>query len=205
MSSNRVSYDDCAYELKMNRSVEPGCYRLDKAFPENINQCYSYLGPIGSKADVSTAINAPELAFHDMVDIESQLSFRRHNLSECNNDAKPFVKKNFDKINHKKTCNMNLVAQDTRFSHPIDNYRGMNVISYQYEPYLHVNPQDYIQEIKDRHGIDSRTYCKDNFVPKKYKSWDTYNNGASDYGVTNLSGVGNGFGGNNYKCNVNKK
>ena len=55
MAFSRINYDKCTYDLKMNRSTQPGDYRLFDSSVENYNACLSYGGPIGSKADVSVA------------------------------------------------------------------------------------------------------------------------------------------------------
>ena len=55
MSFNRMRYDDCATKLHVERSICEGNYRLFPGFVENPEECLSFDGPRGSKADVSTA------------------------------------------------------------------------------------------------------------------------------------------------------
>jgi hypothetical protein len=166
MSFSRVNYDQCAYKLKMNQSTQPGDYRLLDKSVENENACISYGGPIGSKADVSVAKLGDQLEFDNMVDIESKLSWRYQLLNKCNEN-------NFlvdTKVKHKKKCASQLITEDTRFTHPIDDYRCMNTIDYNYIPYLFVNPQDYYQE--DRIGTNSRLFVKDTFITPPTVMWD---------------------------------
>lgn len=170
MSYNRTTYDDSAYSLEINRSIGPGDYRLHKYFAENNNVCFSYDGPIGSKADVSVA-NSKQYN-EDMVQVESELSWRSHTLTKSNNNN--IVPKH--NIVNKLNCSKELVMEDTRFTHPIDNYRCMSLTAYQYEPYLSVNPQCHVQESTDRIGLNSRLHCKDSYIQPVQDFWD---NGSS--------------------------
>ena len=160
MSSNRTTYDKCAYALQMNRSVGPGDYRLYAPYAENCNQCFSDFGPVGSKSDVSVVKKPMELQFGSMADAESELSWRHRQLTKCNDDSSPIEKTN---VNHKPSCSNKLTAEDTRFTFPLDNYRGMSLTSYQLNPYLPVNPQCNILGNESKYGLNSRLYSKDNY------------------------------------------
>jgi hypothetical protein len=48
----------------------------------------------------------------------------------------------------------------------------MSLTEYQYEPYLHVNPQCVIQESTDRIGLNSRLVIKDNYSIPNQEFWD---------------------------------
>jgi hypothetical protein len=158
MSFNRTRYDNCAYDLQMGRSTGPGDYRLFGSFAENCNQCLSYDGPIGAKSDVSIVKKPLDLCFRDMAQVESELSWRNQLLTKCNNNYLPLGK---HQLNHKPSCTKKLTPEDTRFTHPLDNYRCMSLTSYQVEPYLYINPQCHVQESGDRIGMNSRLYAKD--------------------------------------------
>lgn len=167
MSYNRINYDDSAYSLEINRSIGPGDYRLHKYFAENNNVCFSYDGPIGNKADVSL-VNSKQYS-DEMVQIESELSWRNHTLIKSNNNT-TFPLKNT--IVNKLNCSKELVMEDTRFTHPIDNYRCMSLTAYQYEPYLSINPQCHVQESTDRIGLNSRLHSKDTYIQPLQNFWD---------------------------------
>ena len=169
MSFNRILYDVNAYELQMNRSVAPGDYRLSPYSSENCSQCYSEFGPIGSKSDVSLVKKPNELQFTDMADIESKLSWRNNKLGKDNNNKNPLLDV---KLEHKQSCSPQLTAEDTRFTHPLTNYRGMSLTSLMLEPYLPVNPQCNIQESCDRIGLNSRLYSKDAYQMPNQPAWD---------------------------------
>jgi hypothetical protein len=162
MSFNRTSYDSCAYDLQMTRSVAPGDYRLYGLFSESGNQCYSLNGPVGSKADVSTVKNSNDLCFGSMAEVESDLSWRNNKLNKCN--EKVF---NTYTINDKPVCSSELTPQDTRFTNPLDNYRGMSLTDLMVSPYLYSNPQCYIQESRDLIGSNTRLDVKDCYAAGK--------------------------------------
>jgi hypothetical protein len=156
MAFSRTTYDSCAYDLQVKRSTDQGDYRLFGNFAENENQCYSYNGPIGSKSDVSLVKNTTETCFGTMSEVESELTWRNNKLDKCND-------KKFNKfpVIDKPICSSNLTAQDTRFTNPIDNYRGMSLTSYMLTPYLFTNPQCFIQETNDLVGSNTRLQTKD--------------------------------------------
>ena len=169
MSFNRIKYDNCAYDLQIGRSTAPGDYRLYAPYAENCSQCLSYDGPVGSKSDVSLGKKTSETCFKEMTQIESELSWRNQLLTECNDNKTPIGK---HQVHHKPICSKKLAPEDTRFTHPLDNYRSMSTTSYQVQPYLHVNPQCHVQESGDRIGLNSRLHSKDMYKMPLQESWD---------------------------------
>ena len=161
MSFNRLSYDKCAYDLQIKRSTDQGDYRLFAPFAENCNQCLSTFGPVGGKADVSTAKEPMDLQFGSMAEAESLLSWRHQLLNKCNKDCNPLDN---SEVYNKPVCSTKLNAEDTRFTFPLDNYRGMSLTSYMLNPYLPVNPQCNILESNDLIGLNSRNWAKDTYV-----------------------------------------
>lgn len=170
MAFSRVNYDNEAYSLQLQRSTEPLTYRLFGSFAENVNSCLAPDGNIGSKADVSIVREQTHLTNETMTDAESALSWRSNYLNKNNNNTNPFNKFTFI---DKKQCSGKLSPEDTRFTHPIDNYRCMSTLDFEYQPYLPVNPQCYVQDIDDKVGLNSRLFSKDNYVMPKHKFWDT--------------------------------
>lgn len=160
MSFNRTSYDKCAYDLDINRSIGPGDYRLFAPYAENCNQCFSSFGPVGSKADVSVVKQPMEMQFGSMAEAESELSWRHRPATRCNDDSNPLGGM---KLLHKPSCSSKLISEDTRFTNPLDNYRGMSLTSYHLNPYLPVNPQCNILDSSDQYGLNSRLFTKDNY------------------------------------------
>jgi hypothetical protein len=169
MSSSRIKFDNNAFDLQINRSIGPGDYMLYRGYGENDNPCYSYDGPIGSKDDVSVGDMKMPRPGEYMTEIESELTWRSRPLTKSNLNSTPINKY---KLYNKNVCPNILQIEDTRFTHPIDNYRGMSLTEYQYEPYLHVNPQCVIQESTDRIGLNSRLVIKDNYSIPNQEFWD---------------------------------
>jgi hypothetical protein len=163
MSFNRIKYDNTSFDLQMKRSTDIGDYRLFGSNAENCNQCYSEDGPIGAKSDVSLVKDNMDLSFGKMSDVECALGWRNQKLTKSN--------KGLDSldvpVNNKALCDKILVSDDTRFSHPIDNYRGMSLTNYMMVPSLYVNPQCHIQPFNDLTGANSRLKCKDAYVLPK--------------------------------------
>lgn len=158
MSFSRIKYDNCATKLHDQRSVGVGEYYLFPGFGENCDQCFSADGPVGSKADVSTAKNACSLNWGEMANIESELQSRNITLTECNENATN-MHYNKNKVYNKKVCSPNLNSEDSRFTNPIQAYRSMSLTSYQLQPWLFSNPQCHL--LDDRLGLDSRNRIKD--------------------------------------------
>ena len=171
MSFNRSSYDKCAYSLQLSRSVGPGDYNLYAGYGESCSECNPLYGPINNK-NAASSKKVGELGFGSLVDVESNLLNRVTPLNNCNQN----LNKNIcaeTKVYNKPTCNRKIEALDTRFSHPLDNYRGMTTINYQFAPYLHVNPQSNIQCDDARHGESTRINIKENYTAPKQVKWDS--------------------------------
>jgi hypothetical protein len=159
MSFNRLTYDQCAYDLKMDRSTLPGDYRLYGSYAENCNQCYAMDGPGNSKSDVSLPRDANDLTYTNLADVENQLSWRRKKVDNCN---EPPGKLDDNILRNKPVCSNKLIPQDTRFTNPLNDYRGMSLTSYMVNPYLPINLQCMVQNTDDKYGMNSRLYVKDN-------------------------------------------
>lgn len=164
MSFTRTKYDDAAYDLKMERSIGPGDYRLFLGNNENCEKCMSYDGPRNGKSDVSIADNGEINQWPTMTDVESHLMNRINKLTDSNIYGKNDSYKNIN-VTNKNICNNILESEDTRFTFPLEAYRCMDLTAYHYSPFLHVNSQCEIQD--DRIGLNSRIYVKDNFIVNK--------------------------------------
>ena len=170
MAFSRLPYDKLAYDLQIKRSTEEGAYRLFPSFGENKFACFASDGIIGSKSDVSLPRYQTTLNNESVIDAENKLSWRHNLLSKNNINNNPI---NSINVIHKQQCIDKLSPEDTRFTYPLDDYRCMSLLDYEYIPYLHVNPQCYIQEIYDKIGLNTRLYAKDVYKPPKHKFWDT--------------------------------
>ena len=170
MSFNRTSYDDDAYKLKLERSQNAGNYMLFERYATHCDNCYPYDGPIGTKGHVSVAKDVCDTKFDNLVTIDSQLSWRRKVLSKNNSEG---IMPDKSLIINRNNCK-GLVPEDTRFTNPIDNFRGMDTTAFKFVPYLSVNPQHRIQTIDEKIGFVSRLGVKDAFANRRYEQdfWD---------------------------------
>ena len=171
MSFSRINYDECAYDLKLDRSTAPGTYRLFPGYADNCDKCYPYHAPLNSKEHASMARGNCETGFGKLADVESHITNRKNYLEKCNKTGKNDSYKKFP-VHHKQLCNRTLEGEDTRFTHPLDNYRGMSLTGYYYTPYLHVNPQSIMQTNHHREGHSTRQMVKDCYNLPDQEAWD---------------------------------
>ena len=174
MAFSRTKYDQCQYEQQIKRSTDVGSYRFFAPANESCEQCYSLTGPIGSRADVSVGRNNNDLDLGLKTDAESHLTNRVLQTDQCNTRGKNDSYKSLsNKMSHLNNCKSKLNTVDTRFTHPIDSFRGMNTIEYNFNPHLHIdaqcNTRDFIK------GTSSRLVAKDTFVAPKQKILDNGN------------------------------
>lgn len=170
MSFNRIKQDKCTYEQKIKRSVSYGDYRLLPESNAHCQPCLSFAqGARNSREDVSTVRDRMEIGFGKMAEVESHLQNRVNPLSECNTSASD-NKHREKKVYHKEQCSAKILSDDTRFTHPLDNYRGLSLTEFHLTPYLHVSKQENIQHDDHRNGFDSRNYVRSSF---EKKSWDS--------------------------------
>ena len=164
MSFNRNKYDNHTYDEEIDRSTNPLYYRVNNCFSNSVNECYPYNGITNKKNKKFDA---------DKADIESELTNRNLPSNYSNKIGK---NDKYLKLKQKETlknCTKNMEVEDTRFTHPIDNYRGMSTTEYNLSPYLHVNPQNNINYWRD--GINSRLVVRDSYRIPEQKSWDDNN------------------------------
>lgn len=169
MASSRIKYDKCTTKLSVERSTNPGNYRLFRPFAENCDTCYSNNGPKGSTKDSSEVRKTCSEGFGDLIELESEIVNRVLPLNECNSKEcnRGFLDKKKSKLIHQKDCNKKLEIEDTRFTNPITNYREMSLTNYFYNPHLPINLQNHVQRSVDRNGISTRFIAKDTYqLPK---------------------------------------
>jgi hypothetical protein len=163
MSFNRLSYDNCAYTLKKRRSADMGDYRLYPGSYENCNKRMSGSGIRNAKSDVSTVKGNCDLSWGALTETESKLTIRSQRLNQCNTKLGALN----DKVNHKAQIDTKLDTTDSRFSHPLCNYRGLSTINYQIDPVIGPNPQHHISCDALREGHSTRLWARDNYtIPK---------------------------------------
>tara|TARA_B100000927_G_scaffold142163_1_gene114643 strand:- start:33 stop:614 length:582 start_codon:yes stop_codon:yes gene_type:complete len=171
MSFSRINYDQCALDLQLDRSVAPGNYRLFPGYVDNCKKCYPYNQPHMSNDHASVARDNCEIGFGQLAEVESEITNRKNYLEKCNEEGKNDNYKN-TKVFHKPLCDRTLESEDTRFTNPIDNYRGMSLTGFYFTPYLHVNPQCEIEATRNREGNSTRHMVKDCYNLPNQDFWD---------------------------------
>jgi len=171
MSFRRNSYDDCSYELELQRSTKPGNYRLFNGYTMNKTPCYSYNGPVGSKGEVSSTETNCNPQLGQRTEIETQLTNRNKILKNSNEQNNDYLN---NTVIHKPPCSNKLSSEDSRFTNPLINYRSMSLTNFHFTPHIHIPPQASIQSDKHRKGSSSRLIVKDNIDKTKLKQefWD---------------------------------
>ena len=168
MSFTRSLYDTCATDLQVNRSTGPGAYKLYSGYGNNINKCYPKHSIRGSKNEVAAPKNC-DTGIGNRIAIESCLHNRSKVLSECNSNNCDLSKYQ-SKMIFNNDCDNTRYTQDTRFTHPVDSYRGMSLTSYFMNPYLHLNPQG---NIPCNNSSSSRLIAKDTYKMPTQNMWNT--------------------------------
>lgn len=174
MSFSRINYDQCAYDLQLDRSTAPGNYRLFPGQVDSCNKCYPYNQPNGSSEHTSMARDNCDTGYGSLADVESEITNRKKYLEKCNKEGKNDGYRKA-KVYHKPLCDKTLESEDTRFSNPLDNYRGMSLTGFYFTPYLHVNPQCQYQTNKSREGNSTRQMIKDCYKLPNQDFWDKGN------------------------------
>ena len=172
MAFSRIKYDGCQYKQQIKRSADVGEYHLFASAHESCDQCFSFTGPLGSSNDASVARKGNNIDFGLKADAESHLTNRALPHGECNDIGSNDKYKSLNNtLVDARDCSSNFNSVDTRFTHPLDIYRGMNTTEYKFNPFLHVNPQ--CQYYTDRNGTNTRLIAKDTYRTPKQKILDT--------------------------------
>ena len=103
MSSNRLSYDSCAYEKSLQQSTSPLDYMLYTGKYENCAKCRIEFGVVGG--------NGVSLFSGNLVDLESDLRGQTRQASLCPKkfytpDCKNCNSNSKSKMMHQPSCQM---------------------------------------------------------------------------------------------------
>lgn len=165
MSFNRLKYDSTAFNNDVKSNKNQGDYRLFELYSEHPNKCLPMYKP--SKSN-SSDTKKEVLENYNLTDLESELTFRTNKLKK---DLAPIFNKYH--IYNKPMCKPDNDFEDTRFTHPIDNYRELTLFDYYLNPHVFSNPQNEITQLVYS-GINSRLEAKDCYKPPKTEQWEDY-------------------------------
>jgi hypothetical protein len=168
MSFTRVFYDPDDFSDKQSASSNYINYRIFPEFAEVKSKCIPVFGPTSNSSSYDSMNKLPDL--ESIKNVESKLTRRSVPLTRDDKGSQ-----DIPSMNPIPYCNMaSLTGEDTRFTHPIDDYRSISATEYYMQPYMPVNPQDTITQMV-LSGNSSRIAAKDSFVMKSHVSWDDSN------------------------------
>lgn len=164
MSFSRTTYDESTTKLKREVSTAPYHHIMYKGYKNNNNACSVERGPRNTVSDLLQTNDAAVKS-----DIESRLQNRHVPLgpdAENHNEWRDFksqLSNNSDCANYNKPAD-----EYTRYSHPIDDYRGMSTLKNIIVPHLHVNRQNDTISTRPKF-ISSRELAKKTFEEDRKK------------------------------------
>lgn len=168
MSSTRTINDKDIAEYRDFTIRNVNNYIMDINKAENVNTCYSNSGARNSVSEISKPVNKKGLLdLANKVDMETYVQ-NRHlpggSFKRTNDDHRTKIKTQTplqcqNVIEH-------LVNEESRLTHPLNEYREMRIDHLNFSPYLPVNPQQVLIEntewygSEDRNGVSSRISLK---------------------------------------------
>jgi hypothetical protein len=164
MSFSRTTYDESTTALKKQVSTAPYHHIMYNGYKKNDNSCSVERGPRNTVTDLLQTSNAGVKS-----DIESRLQNRHVPLgpdAENHNEWRDF--KNKLKTNSECTNYQTPADEYTRYSHPIDDYRGMSTLENVIVPHLHVNRQNDASTVRPKF-VSSRQLAKKTFEEERKK------------------------------------
>lgn len=152
---SRVGYDkyNIQEDERVNNRIEN--YMHERYAHEIQNSCYSPFGSGPSDNMVSRPMTDGFLNLGNKADIESKL----RNIHIPLNDQENKNNKDYMSIQRtdEKPCGIETMTnEDSRFTHPIQNYREMSTTHLVFNPYLPVNPQNVVAETPDFNSWEER-------------------------------------------------
>jgi hypothetical protein len=121
MSSNRLSYDACAYQKSLQESTSPLEYMLYSGKYENCAKCRIEFGVVGG--------TSASLFSGNLVDLESDLRGQTRQASMCDRNMYAPNQQNNNKLVHQPSCQMQYYPK-VDIPPPVKpsgcNYRGTN-------------------------------------------------------------------------------
>jgi hypothetical protein len=160
MASTRQTYDRCAYDDDLRQSTGTLQYHLDPIQVDNCDKCLSVNGPRNKVG--SYTYRPPSL-----IDVDSMLSNRSDINTKCigkriNSYRNVDNVMNNDQLSTNtffgNECNNFLNSEDTRFTHPKNNYRGVHP-----DRFYRLNKDPQCNIFWDN-SVNTRLAARDNYV-----------------------------------------
>ena len=163
----RSKYDPAELQMHDATVRNTNDYVMNLTSAENTNSCYAPAGARNTVAQISRPLNNEGfLDFGSKIDIENKLLNRHLPLNSFDRTNKDYAQVQVSTPNTCGSVVENLTNEDSRFTHPITDFREMNTANYKFTPYLHMNPQNVVIENTSfmpplgRGGVSSRDNAK---------------------------------------------
>lgn len=170
----RSNYDPAELQMRDATVKNTNDYVMNLTSAENTNACYAPAGARNTVSQLSRPLtNEGFLDFGSKVEIENKLLNRHLPLNSFDRTNKDYTKVNVASPNTCGSVVENLTNEDSRFTHPITDFREMKTDAYNFTPYLHMNPQNVVNENTDfmsplgRNGRSSRYSAKEDRYSRK--------------------------------------
>lgn len=164
--SSRLSYDDCAYDDKLNESTGPLKYRMDTSRIHNCDACFAPFGPRSRYGVSMPNQNQPAVSqSEELVNLESILTNRNLSKSRCKRNQSNPVDITQYKLKNPRICDQSISPLSTRLSDPAANYRDLSINRF-YN--LNKNPQ---ANIFWNFATNTSLEAKDNYIPDIPEPW----------------------------------
>jgi len=168
MSSTRTINDKDIAEYHDFTVRNINNYVMDINKAENVNTCHSNSGARNSVSEISKPVNK-----NGLLDIPNKVELETY-VQNRHLPGGSFKRFNDDHITKIRTqapaqCQNvieHLVNDESRLTHPLNEYREMRTDHLNFSPYLHVNPQQVLVEntewygTEERNGVSSRITLK---------------------------------------------
>lgn len=178
MSNTRTIFDKDVAELHDYSVRNRNDYVMNLISAENANMCYYQGGARNGPSELRRPMNQQGfLDFGAKADLETRLQNRHLPLGSFDRTNQDYKDIETQLPPQCQNVKEHLVLDESRLSHPLQNYREMRTDEYNFVPYLHMNPQDVMvtntnwHGNEDRNGISSRISLKSNKYtkPMEYK------------------------------------
>jgi hypothetical protein len=163
----RVGYDahDIKAEEVQNNKIAN--YMHERFAHEVQNTCYSPFGSGPAQSMLSRPMMEGYVDLANKADVESKL----RNIHLPLNHPQRNQNKDYLSISRMEgsSCGVeSMTNEDTRFTHPIQNYRELSTTQLVFTPYLHMNPQNVVAETNDFHTSKERIGRSTRTMSKQY-------------------------------------
>jgi hypothetical protein len=176
MSSTRTINDKDIAEYRDFSIKNVSEYIMDINKVENVNNCHYSGGARNSVSELSKPLNQNGLLdIENKVKLESYVQNRHLPLGSfkrTNDDHKTLVD-----VQAPPQCSNiteHLVLDESRLTHPLNDYREMRTDHLNFSPYLHMNPQQVLVSNENWYDTEARQGVASRKLKGSYKTSNTF-------------------------------